>query len=228
MEKKILFLALTLITVGLIFVSGCVKKSEAQIGVKPTLGEQKTTYGGFKQLKKGDWAEWISRQDGKEIRTKMIYAGDATIDGIAAHGVETHTIINGQESVSQVWFSDSNKLVKYVMKSGDTVICIASAPGDIAQATYYKTPDVYKPESVQNKIAGTGKFTTESGKQVSVFKIKQDSTEVWISSEVPFGIVKTIYNGQVIRELADFGSNAELTISLTEVENCQQLELPFE
>ncbi len=86
-----------------------------------------------------------------------------------------------------------------------------------------ETPEEYKPESLGNYKIGT--FTTESGKTVKVVIVEKNGDETWLSSEVPYGLVKVVKDGNAIMVLKDFGSGSSLEISKSERDNCQTV--PF-
>ncbi|HIQ50351.1 MAG TPA: hypothetical protein EYH54_00090 [Nautiliaceae bacterium] len=83
---------------------------------------------------------------------------------------------------------------------------------------YAETPDFFKPENIpENWEEFT--FTTETGKVVKGIKFKTPKgEEIWLSSEVPFGIVKYIIGNYTV-ELRDFGEGEKIKISIEEVKN---------
>jgi hypothetical protein len=69
-----------------------------------------------------------------------------------------------------------------------------------------------------------GTYTTPTGKTLAVAIYTTAQGESWVSSEVPFGIVKMISGGKTVMELQDYGTiGAKSLITDSEVENCQDL-----
>lgn len=195
-------------------------------------GSQKDIYNyyeGYMDLEKGMWAEWENTIGGQQSTNKYVYAGKETIDGKEVVGYEYGYEMEGQEVTVQTWASAStNKPVKSVIKTQDQVLCYSIPDIDLPST---ETPSDYKPQEIAERPEWShGTFTTDSGKTVNVIKFYETQEgknyEVWVSSEVPFGLVKTVQDGKTVMELKDFGTNAELSISLDDVESCKEMTIP--
>ncbi len=186
-------------------------------------------YEGYMDLEKGMWSEWETSVNGQKSTNRYIYAGKGTIDGKEAKGFEYGYEMEGQEFTAQTWTSVSNNNpVKSVVKFQGQVMCY-SIPNTNTPSS--ETPSDYKPQELADKPDWThGTFTTESGKTIDVIKFHETQNgkkyEYWVSSEVPFGMVKTVQDGKTVMELKDFGTDAELSISLNEVKNCKEMSVP--
>jgi hypothetical protein len=179
-------------------------------------------YTGFMQAAAGQWAENVLSPDGEESHRKMECIGQDTVDGKACTGFEM-TISEQEDTIMQMWTEvATGQAVKYVVKMGDQVICM-----DVSQSPYEppeaETPGEYDPNLTDISY---GTYTTTTGKTVNVAKFATESSEVWVSSQVPFGMVKVIDdNGETTMYLYDFGlAGAQRDISETEMENC--IEMP--
>lgn len=192
-------------------------------------GDITSYYEGYMDLEKGMWAEWRNDFNGEESTNRYVYAGEETIDGKKAIGFEYGYDMEGQKVTVQTWASASTKKpVKSVIKFEDQVMCYTIPDADLPSTD---TPSDYEPQEIADRPDWShGTFTTESGKTVDVIKFQDTvsgtKNEIWVSSEVPFGMVKTVQDGKTVMELKDFGTNAELSISLNEVKNCQEMNIP--
>lgn len=186
-------------------------------------------YEGYMDLEKGMWAEWENNVGGQQTTTRYVYAGKETIDGKEAVGYEYEYNMEGQEFTAQTWTSVStNNPVKSVIKYQDQVMCYSIPDTDMPSSD---TPSDYKPQEIADRPDWSyGTFTTDSGKTVDVVKfhdmVSGKQNEVWVSSEVPFGMVKTVSDGKTVMELKDFGTDADLSISLDDVKNCKEMSVP--
>jgi len=180
-------------------------------------------YTGFMTPAEGQWAEYVLSIDGQEAHQKMEYIGKDTVDGKNCIGFEmTMSTPGEQQTVLQIWTDASTRqAVKYVMKMGEQVVCMGIAPGDY-QAPHTETPDEYDPNLPHISY---GRYTTPTGKTIDVAKFTQDQVETWVSSQVPFGMVKVIdRGGKTAMYLYDFGTaGAHRDISKSEMESCMQL-----
>jgi len=192
-------------------------------------------YTGFLKPENGAWSELMN---GAEDLQKLVYLGEKNIHNISAYGVEIESIISGNKNaVTQVWRDkESNEIVKIVskLKGKDEIICVDDAlmkifiPSFDLSLPAIKTPEEY---SLNNKYTYEI-FTTKVGKTIQTAKfIDENNMEIWLSSEVPFGIVKIIdrnsESGEIIAWLQDFGlSGAEAKISESEMLNCKKINFP--
>jgi hypothetical protein len=177
-------------------------------------------YTGFIAPAEGQWVEYVISTNGEESHQKMEYIGQDTVNGKTCTGFEM-TISGQEETIMQIWTETATgQAVKYVVKMEDQVICmnINQSP----QPPETETPSGYDP-NLPNISYGT--YTTPTGKTVNVAKFATES-EVWVSSQVPFGTVQVIDDsGETTMYLYDFGTTgAQRDISKTEMENC--IEMP--
>lgn len=180
-------------------------------------------YTGFMQAVEGQWVEYAISSDGEEYHQKMEHIGQDTVDGKTCIGFEMTMAMPQQgETIVQMWTdAATHQLVKYVMKTGDQVICM-----DVSQSPYEppktETPGQYNPSLPDISygtytIPGTGGTVT-----VAIFDVQ--GGEVWVSSQVPFGTVKVVASGTTTMSLYNFGtSGAVRDISKAEMENCMQM-----
>jgi hypothetical protein len=180
-------------------------------------------YTGFMQAVEGQWVEYVISSDGEEYHQKMEHIGQDTVDGKTCIGFEMTMAMPQQgETIVQMWTdAATHQLVKYVMKTGDQVICM-----DVSQNPYTppetETPGQYNPSLPDISygtytILGTGGTVT-----VAIFDVQ--GGEVWVSSQVPFGTVKVVASGTTTMYLYNFGtSGAQRDISKAEMENCMQM-----
>jgi len=197
--------------------------------VADKLSQLKKFYQGFRKAKIGDWAVWKIESTEGIPRVKYVYAGQETVDGKNCYGWEFSGKAQGIEAAMQVWLSkkDGNP-VKYVAKVPQGVFCLSPSkykPPEGEFSPQAETPDDYKPENIINLNFETGTFTTESGKTIKVVKIiHPDRSQIWLSSQIPFGVAKVIStDGKTEAELKDFGSGAPLEITKNERDNCRQI-----
>jgi hypothetical protein len=202
------------------------------------------TYTGFLKPGQGAWSETIFiDQDNVESLRKSIYLGEKIIDNIPAYGTEMELIAsNDKSAITQVWLDKkSNETVKIVSKLNgkDEVICISDSLMEVLIPSFrssvdflfptVKTPVKYGSDNINNKYT-YGTFTTETGKTIQIAKfVDENNMEIWISSEVPFGIVKVAdtKSNKIIFYLRDFGlTEAKPKISETEMINCKKIGLP--
>jgi len=192
-------------------------------------------YTGFLKPKAGAWSELMN---GAEDLQRLVYLGEKNIHNIPAYGVEIESIVSGNKSaVTQIWRDkESNEIVEIVskLKGKDEVICIDDSlmkifiPSFDSSLPSIITPEKYNPNNKYTYIT----FTTNTGKTVQAAKfINENNMEIWLSSEVPFGIVKIIdrnsESGEIMAWLQDFGlSGAEAKISESEMLNCKKISFP--
>ena len=188
------------------------------ITLLPACDDTSSGYTGFIAPAEGQWAEYVISTNGEESHQKMEYIGQDTVNGKTCTGFEM-TISGQEETIMQIWTETATgQAVKYVVKMGDQVMCMNV--GQSPEPPETETPGEYDP-NLPNISYGT--YTTPTGKTVNVAKFATGS-EVWVSSQVPFGMVKVIDDsGETTRYLYDFGmTGAQRDISKTEMEDCIQ------
>jgi len=179
-------------------------------------------YTGFMQAAEGQWVEYVTSPNGEEPDLKMEYIGQDTVDGKTCTGFEM-TTSGEEETIIQIWTETATgQAVKYVMKMEDQVICMDV--GESPELPETETPGEYDPNLTDISY---GTYTTPTGKTVNVAKFAIGAGEEWVSSQVPFGMVKVVdASGKTTRYLYDFGmTGAQRDISKTEMENCMEMPL---
>ena len=105
----------------------------------------------------------------------------------------------------------------------------ASSSNSILESTdsssiYNVLTDIYG-ATIYGQPICTLNYVTYTGKTVQATVYVWGSWEYWVNDDVPFGLVKSVFNGQTAMELYDFGnSGAKRDISKTEMENAQDIE----
>jgi hypothetical protein len=189
-------------------------------------------YHGFLEPPIGAWSEL--KNDDKSIQ-RSVYIGENTVNGVPVYGVEVDLIDSQNEQVLlQIWRDKEKDMIVEVvskLEGKDKVLCIdinllrKLLPDFDSLMPFIKTPEAY---SLNNKYS-YDVFTTSTGKTIKIAKIidKESNKEIWISSEIPFGIVKVIdiENGQVETLLQDFDLTGGVQkISALEMEDCQRVK----
>lgn len=191
------------------------------------------TYTGFLKPEEGAWSEIMN---GAEDLQRIVYLGEKTVHNVRSYGVEIKSIVSENESaVTQIWRDKkSDEIVEIVskLKGKNEVICVDDSLMEILMPSFsallpaIKTPEKYS----SNKRYTHSTFTTKAGKIIQIAKfIDENNVGIWISSEVPFGIVKIADNetGEITAYLQDFGlSGGEPKISEWEMDNCKKMNFP--
>ena len=173
-------------------------------------------YTGFKRPHAGEWADYALKTDRQTIDQKALFIGDATIDGKKAYGIETrmHTP-DGMAIATQSWTNyNDGSVAKFVMEQNGRLMCMKMDMG-MGNNSPFKpsldTPEAFKPN---DRIARYETYRLPSGQSVraAVFK-GGDNSEVWVSSDVPFGLVKVIDNGREVMHLKAYGQHGKPAIS---------------
>lgn len=200
-----------------------------------------SVYTGFLEPKQGAWSEIMN---GAEDLQKIVYLGERNIQNVPSYGVEIQSVVSKGKSgntIVQIWRNvKTDEIVEIVSKieGKKDVICVDKSLMQILLPTFnisipaIKTPEQYNPK---NKYVYDS-FTTKTGKIIQVAKfIDENNVEIWLSSEVPFGIVKVIKwvgekekgEGEVIAWLQDFGlEGGYAEISETQMNNCKRIFFP--
>ena len=183
-------------------------------------------YLGFPEMKGGEWAEHISSELGGAGRIRFEYIGTDTIDGRECLVTEFEVESLGQKTINQVWIDkEKQEIALYVVKVAGMVLKmdISGLPAsstDVAEGASGETPHGYEP-GTQTSVET---YMTPTGKMVKAAVFKAGSNEEWVSSDVPFGVVKMVHDGNPVMELYDFSfSGAERDISKEEAENAASI-----
>ena len=228
--KNLLIIGLTIMAVTVILFV----KSKIDVSTIPTDGG---AYSGFLKPEQGAWSEMVFiDEENIENLQRSVYLGEKIIDNIPAYGVEMELIVSSDKSaITQVWLDNkSDKTIKIAskLKGKDEVVCVDDTLMKILIPSFdsllpaVKTPVKY---GSTNKYTYST-FTTKTGKTIQIAKfVDENNIEIWMSSEVPFGIVKVVDNktGKIISYLRDFGlTGARAKISEAEIINCEKIDLP--
>jgi hypothetical protein len=189
------------------------------ITLLPACEETPSGYTGFMEPAAGQWAEYVTSTEGEESHYTMEFIGQDTVDGKTCTGFEM-TMSGQEETIMQIWTEDATgQAVKYVVKMGEQVICMNIGQGFEPPKT--ETPGEYEPNLPDISY---DTYTTPTEKTVNVAKFSIGGGETWVSSQVPFGMVKVVdASEETTSYLYDFGmTGAQRDISKTEMENCIQ------
>jgi hypothetical protein len=206
MDRRLLIFILA-VTAMLLF--GC--SGDAKVS-KPA--EAKPKYSGFPDLKAGMWTETVTKSGSQKvtIRTELIE------NAPSLSKFQVTADVDGQEVVSQIWTDSDGNVKKYIIKQGSDVMCmdISQVPGDYVP----ETGDSYPPKTG----VSLGTYTTPTGKKVNVAKFSTSSGEAWVSSDVPFGMVKLVSNDKTLLSLYDFGLiGAKSRIDVDDIADCTDM-----
>lgn len=189
------------------------------ITLLPACDDTSSGYTGFMAPAAGQWAEYVISTEGEESHHKMEFIGQDTVDEKTCTGFEM-TISTQEETIMQTWTEvATGQVVKYVVKMGDQVICMNV--GQSFEPPETETPGAYEPNLPDISY---GTYTTPTEKTVNVAKFAIGGGETWVSSQVPFGMVKVVdASEETTMYLYDFGTTgAQRDISKAEMENCIQ------
>jgi hypothetical protein len=173
--------------------------------------EEPAGYSGFMELKAGMWSEMNVKSGTATsiMRTELIE------NSPSESRFQVTTNAGGRETVSQIWIDrNTGRPTRYAVKSGNTVSCPDASK--VPKSQLPANADLYP----ENPSLETGMYSSE-GKKVSYVKFAKSGTETWVSSEVPFGVVKVVSAGKTIMSLHDFGIiGAKSMISEKEISGC--------
>ena len=237
MRKELAILLAIPLMVSLIL-AGCGEKeeqiqsggSETQQQQEQQQEEQQAMYTGFMKVAKGQWVEYLYTINGKTSKQRVECVGIEEVDGKECIGFETDFEINEMKTILQMWIDkDTKERVKYVVKMNDQVYCIdPTSPNIDTEPPETETPDEYKPETLNFEL---GSYTVPGNGETITVAIFHGAgnAETWVSSEVPFGIVKVVNeNGEEVMHLENFGlSGAHRDITAEERDNCTPLPFPI-
>lgn len=174
--------------------------------------EKKDPYSGFMDLKAGQWAETVlvTSQGRVNLRTEVIENSPDMVK---------YQIQTGETEISQIWYDkQKERAAMYIVKSGGDVWCMDASD---APMSYVGSDDDAYPADKPG--IGQGVYTTGAGDMVRVAKFHGENNEVWVSSEVPFGIVKMVVGGKTTMQLYDFGTiGAKNLIDPADLEKCEE------
>ena len=194
-------------------------------------------YTGFLKPAEGAWSEIMNGAEQSQI---IVYLGEKVVHNVRAYGIEIESIVSENESaIIQIWRDkESNEIVEIAAKlegQNETICVDASLMGILIPSFDTLLPAIETPEKYNSKNEYTyDTFTTKTGKTIQIAKfIDENNMEIWLSSEVPFGIVKIIdwiektETGEVMAWLQDFElSGGEPKISENEMLNCKKMNFP--
>lgn len=196
-------------------------------------GEEETLetagYKGFMELKGGEWTVYTVNSEGMSFDQKVEFIGADTWEGKECYVIEIE-VENLGGVIYQLWIDKSTRQqVLAVMKQGDLVIKIdlAGLPekAEMLAESSTGTPSEYQPGGEIRSET----YRTPTGRSVeAVVFSPREGGEVWVSGEVPFGIVKVVdEKGETVMELKDFGlSGARRDITKEEAENAISIPMP--
>ncbi|MFC1742184.1 hypothetical protein ACFL3V_06630 [Nanoarchaeota archaeon] len=214
MNKRVFSISL-IILIAALLLTGCAEdiKTSKKTAKKTA---SSADYTGFMDLKAGQWTETVSRAAGEKITTRI----EVLEQSPSLNKFQITTGPADEKIIAQVWIHPINKIAtKYVVKAG----------GDVTCYDMEDVPDGYVPAEQGSYDIDRVKptydiYTTPTDKEVSVAKFKTSKGEIWLSSEVPFGLVKMMTDGDTISSLYDFGSiGAKSMISAQEIDDCRDL-----
>ncbi|WP_200763775.1 hypothetical protein [Nitrosophilus alvini] len=189
-------------------------------------------YKGFMKPKPGAWAKYLSMFGQDRIEIKNIYVGEEDIGGKKVYVIETRTRGGFGSSTSQIWMDKKDeKIIKIVMKNNGQISCISGSIMDMGVSAKNDKPSVKTPKKFDPKRAKIKykTYKTPKGKTVKAAVFEDKDNKYWVSSSVPFGIVK-IYDkkrGKDIMYLYDFGlSDAKPSIPILKARNCKPMNFP--
>jgi len=219
---KIFCLLSTVLVLIVFLFMGCSSDDTNSITSNNNNNNGNTSGTGFASMTAGSWAEYTLSDGSHE---KLEFIGVDSYNGTDCYVLEFDSTSSGVETYTQMWLdTSSNKAVLYVMKVAGVVTKM-----DIPQTQTIPSSSGSVPAS--SVKLGNETYTTPTGKKVDAIAYKVTTTagesESWISTQVPFGTVKTLLNGVSQSELYDFGtSGAVRNISKQEAENAQSFGLP--
>lgn len=204
MGNKALF---AFIMISVLLLAGCATDTTTS---KKKVSEP--DYTGFMELKAGQWTEMVSKGVSGKVTTRT----EVLEHSPSLSKIQVTTGEGAGTVIAQIWIDmQSGEASKYVVKAGGKVSChdASGVPDDYVPSDGKQfDPDVRFTYDIYN---------TPTGKDVAVAKFSSASGETWVSSEVPFGIVKVMMEGETVSSLYDFGTiGARSSISDDELEGC--------
>jgi hypothetical protein len=179
---------------------------------------------GFASMKAGSWAEYTSAEEG---RNKLEFLGTDTYNGKESYLMEFETGSGDEKVIGQIWIDKTtSETVLFVMKQIGIVMKLDVSQMPEVPGVDFEEGFGEEPSGAQK--VGSEQYTTPTGKTVEATIYRSNNNDDWISSEVPFGLVKSTMDGETVTELYDFGfSGAVRDISKEEAENAQSINFPL-
>ncbi len=181
-------------------------------------------YSGFMPLKTGEWAKYkiITQKGTNTLLLKFL--GTKSYKGVKVNIVE---MVMG-DIINQIWSAvgDDRIIKKMITKTPQGIVCMSEEMvGKQEEPLYHtRTPKEYAPQKPKIRF---GHYILPNGKKLDVAIFPTKEGEVWVSSEVPFGIVLVKEDGKTVMKLIDFGKGAKPSIPLQELQECNPPLLPF-
>ncbi|MBN1543854.1 hypothetical protein JW898_00150 [Candidatus Woesearchaeota archaeon] len=204
---------LIILFIALLLLSGCGS------GAKPAAtSANPVKYSGFMELKAGQWVETVSKHDGQTIKTRT----EVIENSPSVAKFQIITEIGGEETVAQFWLDRTKgKPTKYLIKSGGDVMCL-----DVSQMPEGSVPSDGGSYPADRQGITHGTYSTPTGKEVTVARFTTADGEAWVSSNVPFGLVKVVQEGRTVMSLYDFGTiGAKSRIEQSDIDSCEDAGL---
>ncbi len=187
-----------------------------------------SVYHGFMKLHPGAWAKYeLISEDGRKTIMLLKYLGTTVYRGKRVNIVESEISVSGTKVVSQYWSAIENdsSIQKLITLTPQGIMCMEEQFFGAGQTPEYhlKTPKKYSPKRANIRFS-TYKI---NGKEIPVAIFNDNGSEVWVSSNVPFGIVLIKDGKKVQMRLLDFGlSGAKAAIPIDKAKSCAPLSLP--
>lgn len=185
-------------------------------------------YTGYMEPKEGQWVQYELHTDAGDMKQRITYLGQEKVSGMEASGYEVVTESNETASIMQIWLGEDMKVVKYATLEEGNVIC-KNASGNL-QGLYAMgasgTPKEFDPAA----NPALEEYVTPTGKQIKAARYAASDAETWVSSDVPYGLVKAVNkeSGKTVLSLYDYGlSEGQRTISAEELAGCKKMEDVF-
>jgi len=188
---------------------------------------QKQRYTGYMEPKGGHWAEYDLQTEDGAIRKRITYLGTETLEGVLARGFEvlTSQMDANDSTLIQLWIDEQMKVVKYATREDGNVIC-KDAPGNLQKL--YAMGSAGTPMDLDPSMNYTVEtYTMPDGRIIDAAIYTSYEAETWVSSAVPFGLVKWIdkTTGVTVLSLYDYGTTVrERSITREELAGCKRME----
>lgn len=228
--KKIIIILAVVLVIILLFTLFLNKKK------KTSFEWGSDIYTGFLKPQRGAWSELIVRdENNNEALQRSIYLGENFINEKRLYGIETDKdVYDVKGPALQVWYDyQTDEIFKMasMKKQEEKIDCTNALLLEIMIPDLQNyLPTVVTPIKYgsQNKYT-YDTYTTKTGKTIQVAKfVDSFNTEIWLSGEVPFGLVKAVAlsNNQTVIELYDFDLSGAMSIMPeNQVINCNPPKL---